>query len=177
MRKTLFLLLLLAFGAVMFAAGLLAPPAVKVPFAALAAHAATLLNGTSGSPVVPNGSNRAAQVSAPAKPVEAASMPLASLLIPVPPPAQGHYALQAATFASQGAADAFASSAIAQDYKAVVVPISDAGQPFIVAVGDYSSPDAARADQLVVQRQLQVGVLPPVVLLPAATPSSKQSAR
>ncbi|CAB3760446.1 SPOR domain-containing protein [Paraburkholderia solisilvae] len=174
MLKTLFLLLLLAFGTAMFAAGALAPPAVKTPLAALAARAATLLHAPSDARAAPHAAAPAA-APAHAQAAEAASTPLASLLVPVPPPPHGRYALQAASFASRDAATSFAASAIAQDYKALVVPVSDAGQPFIVAVGDYPSPDAARADQLVVQRQLQAGVLPPVILLPAAAASAGAS--
>ena len=188
MLKAFFLLLLVAFGAVMFAAGTLAPSNLKAPIERLAAQASALLPGeapktaagsssasssTSGSTVAggaviaksaaPAG---AANPASPTSPVFAASAPIASLLVPAPPPAHGHYALQAATFTSSDAASLFAGSVSEQGYKATIVPITDSGQPLIVAVGDYPSPEAASADQLVVGRQLKSTALPPVVLLP-----------
>ncbi|RAS33261.1 SPOR domain-containing protein [Paraburkholderia bryophila] len=191
MLKAFFLLLLVAFGAVMFAAGTLAPSNLKAPIERLAAQTAALLPGeapktaagsssassasssTGGSTVAggaviaksaaPAGAANPANV---ASPVFAASAPIASLLVPAPPPAHGHYALQAATFTSSDAASLFAGSVSEQGYKATIVPITDSGQPLIVAVGDYPSPEAASADQLVVGRQLKSTALPPVVLLP-----------
>ena len=185
MLKVFFLLLLVAFGAVMFAAGTLAPSNLKAPIERLAAQAAALLPGESskaaaasssasssnGGSTVAGGaviakSAAPAGAANPASPVVAASTPIASLLVPAPPPAHGHYALQAATFTSSDAASLFAGSVSEQGYKATIVPITDSGQPLIVAVGDYPSPEAASADQLVVGRQLKSTALPPVVLLP-----------
>lgn len=196
MLKAFFLLLLLAFGAVMFAAGALAPSNVKAPLERLATHAAALLPGEHAKPSVSsssaaggapsaNGANGAAGAASAnpassagaaagsgnaAAPVYAASAPIASLLVPAPPPAHGHYALQAATFTSSEAASLFAGSVSEQGYKTTIVPITDSGQPLIVAVGDYPSPDAASADQLAVGRQLKSTALPPVVLLPPPPP-------
>lgn len=185
MLKAFFLLLLIAFGAAMFAAGTLAPSNVKAPIEHLANRAASLLPGdrpktaasattsatsTTSAGSAGSGSTVAAGAvvaknAAPAA-VYAASAPLASLLVPAPPPAHGHYALQAATFTSSDAASLFAGSISEQGFKATIVPITDSGQPLVVAVGDYPSAEAAGADQLVVGRQLKSTALPPVVLLP-----------
>lgn len=159
----------------MFAAGVLAPPSVKAPLESFSARARALVHDTSATPPLA-AKPGATYADAPAQAANAASTPIASLLVPVPPPAAGHYALQAATFASQEAAAIFAAAAAKLDYKTTIVPISDAGQPFIVAVGDYRSVDAADADQFVVQRQLQTTVLPPVILLPAVSVSASTSA-
>ncbi|MFM0016308.1 SPOR domain-containing protein [Paraburkholderia sediminicola] len=178
MLKAFFLLLLVAFGAAMFTAGALAPSSVKAPLERLAMQAAALLPGAhphaaaapSTATAVAGGAVIATSAAAPA-PAYAASTPIASLLVPAPPPAHGHYALQAATFTSSDAASLFAGSVSEQGFKATIVPITDSGQPLIVAVGDYPSPEAASADQLVVGRQLKSTALPPVVLLPPAPPA------
>jgi septal ring-binding cell division protein DamX len=192
MLKASFLLLLVAFGAVMFAAGALAPANVKAPLEHAAAGIAATLSGgakqaaatarsahalaasgpaaASASAASSSGttaSNAAASVPASSASAPfAASTPLASLLVPVPPPANGHYALQAATFASSDAAALFADTLAGQGFKAVVVPVTDSGQPFVVAVGDYPSAQAASGDQLTVGRSLKSVALPPVILLP-----------
>lgn len=202
MLKAIFLLLLVAFGAAMFAAGVLAPANIKAPVERFATHATALLPGDLAKALGPSssaaadagatsatsaasagganssgsaaaGSAGSAGSAAPANaasPVYAASAPIASLLVPAPPPAHGHYALQAATFTSSEAASLFAGSVTEQGYKATIVPITDAGQPLVVAVGDYPSADAASADQLMVGRQLKSTALPPVVLLPPPPP-------
>ncbi|WGS52884.1 SPOR domain-containing protein [Paraburkholderia sp. D15] len=190
MLKAFFLLLLIAFGAAMFAAGTLAPSNVKAPIEHLANRAAAMLpgavsgergkagalsNAASGGPTGASATSAGSTVAGgaviaknagPASAAYAASAPLASLLVPAPPPAHGHYALQAATFTSSDAASLFAGSITEQGFKATIVPITDSGQPLIVAVGDYPSAEAASADQLVVGRQLKSTALPPVVLLP-----------
>jgi septal ring-binding cell division protein DamX len=204
MLKVFFLLLLAAFGALMFVAGTLAPSNVKAPIEQLAANAAATFSGaghhgkdgaaslaaltspglsaspslgvaqaiTSADAMPATGQSASGTVTPAISPVArdsavyAASSPIASLLVPAPPPASGHYALQAATFTSSDAASLFADSVSKQGYKATIVPITDSGQPFIVAVGDYPSSQAANADQLTVGRDLKSTALPPVVLLP-----------
>lgn len=181
MLKAAFVLLIAVFGAAMFAAGALAPAQLKTPLENLAAKATAVL-GTgrlhqaaestgkaaasrgataSGTPGPAGGAPAAASGAA-----YAASTPMANLLVPSVPPAKARYALQAATFASGDAAALFASSVTAQGYKATIVPVSDADQPFIVTVGDYASADAASADQLPVEQALKSATLPPVVMLP-----------
>lgn len=187
MLKACFLLLLLAFGAVMFISGTLAPANLKAPIEHIAAAVETKFSGrepkapTLAAPKAASpGSSRAALAAASSAPASAsapaaaasasapfaASTPLANLLVPVPPPANGHYALQAATFASSGPAALFAASVEEQGFKAIVVPISDSGQPFVVAVGDYPSAQAASDDQITIGRSLKSTALPPVILLP-----------
>jgi SPOR domain len=178
MLKTAFLLLLVAFGVVMFVAGALAPAYVKAPLERVAARAAAWLPaerpraasealkppaaGLVASGVVASGAASGATSGA----VYAASTPMAALLVPAVPPAKARYALQGASFASSDAASLFASSVAARGYKATLVPISDADQPFVVAIGDYPSPEAASADQLIVARDLKIATLLPVVMLP-----------
>lgn len=190
MLKPFFLLLLLAFGATMFAAGTLAPASVKGPLEHIAAEVAALMPGDASklagsSTALPSVSKLAAPSgpasdaiasSANAAPAAAssalyaASTPIANLLVPVPPPPKGRYALQVATFTSSDAAALFASSVSEQGYKATIVPVSDSGQPLIVTIGDYPSAQAASEDQLAVGRDLKSTALPPVVLLPPPAP-------
>lgn len=182
MLKAAFVLLIAVFGAAMFAAGALAPAQLKTPLENLAAKAAAML-GTGGrlhqaaESAGKAAASRSASASTTSGPVGgapaaasgaayAASTPMANLLVPSVPPAKARYALQAATFASGDAAALFASSVTAQGYKATIIPVSDADQPFIVTVGDYTSPDAASADQLPVEQALKSTTLPPVVMLP-----------
>ncbi|MDN7183262.1 SPOR domain-containing protein [Caballeronia sp. SEWSISQ10-4 2] len=193
MLKAFFLLLLLVFGATMFAAGALAPASVKEPLEHIAAEIAARFPGdaskaagssTALSTTLPSTSRPAAASAASgaiassigAAPAAAsgslyaASTPIANLLVPVPPPAKGHYALQVATFTSSDAAALFANSVSEQGYKTTIVPISDSGQPLIVTIGDYPSAQAASDDQLAVGRDLKSTALPPVVLLPPPPP-------
>jgi cell division septation protein DedD len=181
MVKILFLLLLAAFGAVMFIAGALAPASLKAPLEHAAAVAEAKFSGhvqqasaLAASKSAIAGASSTASAATPKEPAHAssasapfaASTPLANLLVPVPPPTNGHYALQAATFASSSPAALFAASLNEQGFKAIVVPISDSGQPFVVAVGDYPSAQAASDDQLTIGRSLKSNALPPVILLP-----------
>jgi cell division septation protein DedD len=177
MLKAFFVLLLVAFGATLFVAGALAPASVKAPLESLAAQVAAQLSVErakhAGVSVLPNSATLAVATSgataaaAASGTVYAASTPMADLLVPAVLPANGHYALQAASFTSNDAAELFASSVKARGYKATIVPVSDADKSLIVAVGDYASPDSASADQILISQQLKSTVLPPVVLLPA----------
>lgn len=180
MLKPFFLVLLALFGATMFVAGTLAPTNVKAPLEALATRVAAHLPMQSGqfaagsiaaksaAARTASGTVGAASAAPTSGVVYAASAPMASLLVPAEPPAKAHYALQAATFASSDAASLFAASLVAQGHKATVVPVSDADHSLIVAIGDFSTPNAARAQQLVLGEELKSVTLPPVILLPAA---------
>jgi septal ring-binding cell division protein DamX len=186
MLKAFFLLLLLVFGATMFAAGTLAPASVKEPLEHIAAEITARLPGdaskAAGSSTalltaLPSASKPAASsaasgaiASSTGGALYAASTPIANLLVPVPPPAKGRYALQVATFTSSDAAALFANSVSKQGYKPTIVPVSDNGQPLIVTIGDYPSAQAASDDQLPVGRDLKSTALPPVVLLPPPSP-------
>ncbi|MFD1971789.1 SPOR domain-containing protein [Trinickia caryophylli] len=93
---------------------------------------------------------------------------MADLLVPAVPPAKAHYALQAASFESGDAAGALAAELAARGHRTVVVPVSDADHPFIVAVGDFPTPEAARAQQFALGEELKSVTLAPVIMLPAA---------
>lgn len=180
MLKPLFLLLLVLFGAAMFAAGALAPAHVKAPLEAFASKIAAGLPmggkpqgkatdtaiaraGAGTRTAAPSGAASAASGV-----VYAASAPMADLLVPAVPPVKARYALQAASFESGDAATALAAELAARGHRTVIIPVSDADHPLIVAVGDFPTPEAARAQQLALGEELKSVALAPVIMLPAA---------
>lgn len=188
--KAGFILLVLLFGALMFMAGTLAPPGIGQAMTGAANQLAAYLPGARkaeaehkpASPPKTGASAAAASASASASASAAASaaasgpdvLAASSLLIPMPLPEAGKYALQAGQYAHE--ADASAMYAKIQSAKLPaqkVVNVQDQGGALwtVVAVGPYASLDEARTANSTVAGQLGlIGPLP-LILLPAPAKS------
>ncbi|WP_148716403.1 SPOR domain-containing protein [Chitinolyticbacter meiyuanensis] len=168
MKKLLFVVLILLFGVLMFAAGTLAPTSIKGKVEAAASHLPGL------KPAV-----KAGKVSTPAaKPAADAASGIAevqaeALNLPAPLPDKGDYALLAGQFSTLAPAQSLAASA--GEARLVTTLLQavehDGTRWFMVAVGKYGDLDAARTARPAVARSLGLTNAPPVILLPA--PSKK----
>jgi septal ring-binding cell division protein DamX len=188
-------LTLAAFGALMFFAGLKAPDSLRAVVASApapgvspaAAAAAASAVAASVPPAVPASAAPAAVATAAAASASAAGsasasakadpVPLESLQIPVPPPAQGRYALQAAQFASEALADELGAQIRQQKlpYDHAVKTVDEGGKVwYLVPIGPYASLDEARAARSQVALRLKLdGALPAILLPPPPPPPAK----
>lgn len=179
-------LLVVLFGACMFVAGAMAPPAwrqsigafgqrLPVSGGAMAVPAATAAAGKPGAP-------QAAASTGPASSGSTAPVAMDSLLVgahvaaPVPAKGQPAYALQLGQFVRDADAEAMARQATTA---APGLPLSriagiDAnGQTWtVLAIGRYVSPDDAQRDAARLQQALGLGDLP-AIRLPEPAPSTK----
>lgn len=177
-----FILIVAIFGALMFAAGALAPDSIRQPMTEHARKAARLVlpasavaaanSAGTGNKAAPG--NTPGAVSAPDA-AKGTPLPADSLLLPTPLPDKGQYALQAGRFAS--AADAAALGARIKDLKLpfdkVLEVVDQNGQHWsIVPVGPYASVDEARMARVAVAREIGTDDSLPVILMPPAKPKS-----
>lgn len=166
LAKAALVLLIAAFGALMFVAGAVAPEALRRTIGAHAERLAALARRI--APALAGDTPQKA--AAPAAGKEA--LPIAKLLVPTPAPAKGRYALQLGQFATAAEAESRAKEAIARGIASTVLAVVDgAGQSSsVVAGGVYGSADDARAARRGVPPELVRPVPPenvPVILLPA----------
>ncbi|UXY14694.1 SPOR domain-containing protein [Chitiniphilus purpureus] len=167
MKKTLFLILILLFGALLFLAGLLAPLHWKNEADTGLRSAAARLGLTTPPPA------HAASAAVPA-PAAASTPPPAvlaeALIVPALPPAQADYGLQVAQLASYEAAQGLLAQARTQKVAARIVTVADedGSHWYVLAAGPYPSVDAAKAARPLVARYLGVEAGMPVIVLPAA---------
>lgn len=161
MAKLGFILIVLLFGALTFAAGLLAPETLRQT----AASALARLKATPPS-----------EEKAPGKPAETKSQPVEekppipyeSLLIPTPLPADGKYALQLALLTDAAAAGDLAKRAAQFNFPARELTVVDGNGTKWIAVlaGAYASPDEARSARGALSQRLALTRPLPVVRLP-----------
>ncbi|HUX41106.1 MAG TPA: SPOR domain-containing protein [Rectinemataceae bacterium] len=97
-------------------------------------------------------------------------IPAEQLLVPVPLPNNGQYALQAGQFASMDGAVAVDRRIMTVGLVSSVIPVVDnSGQYwYIIAVGDYPSPVEARDQRSSISAELGISDNLPVILLPQA---------
>lgn len=171
------ILLVVLFGACMFLAGAMAPPAWRHSVDALGQRLPGM-RGTSPLPAAAAAANRPGaprETSAkPASSASAAPVALDRLLVgarlAAPEPAKGNpaYALQLGQFLRDADADAMARRANAASPGLPLSRIAgvDAnGQPWtVLAIGRYVSPEAAQRDAARLQETLGLGDLPAIRL-------------
>jgi septal ring-binding cell division protein DamX len=185
-----FALMFVVSSALTFIAGLLAPDAWRDSAGRLAAPAVATVPAKPAAPATPA---KPAVPAAPAKPAAAApapaaavtpvdgqvpagqaAVPLETLAVPVPAPAARAYALQAAQFASAGAADALVAGIRRQGMPSpAAIKAVDQGGRFwyVVAIGPYATLDEARAARAAAALRLQLPGALPAIVLPAAPAS------
>lgn len=168
-----FIFLLLAFGLLMFAAGLLAPASLRQPVQTWS----TQLLDFAGQKAARAPAASAAMAPASAGTAVAAATPAASLapvpaerlLLPAPLPAKGAYGVQAGQFATLDAAQALLRQ-MQSLYLPCVPPIAVVDRAglhsFVAAAGPYASLAEAREARRQVAQALQQAT-PPLILLPA----------
>lgn len=93
---------------------------------------------------------------------------LEQLQLPTPLPENGIYALQAGKFSNAEGAEALRSRALTLGLPSSVIPVVDKDGLywFIVSVGSFESPDAARASRPSISSQLGMSEQLPLILLP-----------
>lgn len=167
--KFAFFLIVALFGALMFAAGTLAPESVRQKVASLAQDAATRVEKPSAAKTKAEGEAPAAQPATPSveknKPT-----PFKDLLLPpAPPPEKGPYALQAGQFANTEAGDNLSKRIKDLGLPTVVIATVDShGQKWsVVSAGAFNSADDARAAQASIAGKLGLTGPLPVIVLPA----------
>lgn len=133
-----FILLVIAFGALMFAAGTIVPPSVREAVVALIGKI-DIADLKLGKPVPTPPAAGAA------KPNDKKPVPYEELLVPTPLPPNGTYALQIGMYADASNAESFAKQAKDSGYPVLTIPVVDknGAQWTAVAVGKYASPDEA----------------------------------
>ena len=94
------------------------------------------------------------------------------LQVPVPLPENGKYALQAGQFTDAEAADVLQKRAMALGLVSSIIPVVDdfGGHWFVVAAGNFESPDDARAHRSSISRDFGISETLPVILLPPDKP-------
>jgi len=90
------------------------------------------------------------------------------LLLPTPLPQDGKYALQAGKFSIAEGAEGLRSRVLELGFPSLVIPAvdKDGHYWFIVSVGSFESPDAARASRILISNQLGISEQLPLILLP-----------
>jgi cell division septation protein DedD len=188
LNKIGFILLVLAFGALVFGAGALAPESVKAPLAAATAaldalkkvapasnaeaeSGAAAPTDTAAATPAADGAATGEAAAAATKP---APIPYRDLVVPSPAPPNAEYAVQVALVADAAEADALAARVKALGYPVKVLEVQAApGVAWrLVAAGRYPSAAEADAAALVLARDLGfTDRLPPVVLPPPPAPA------
>jgi cell division protein FtsN len=171
-----FILVVAAFGALMFAAGAVAPDSVRTKIESISKRAITaaatlVMPATPKAPQAPAADKVAAKAPAAAA-AKDDSVALESLLLPAPLPVKGKFAIQAGQFADADAADELKREAADLGVKAAVVPVVDTnGQHwFVVAAGSFDSLDDARVACWPISRDLGKSNPLPLMLLPPEKP-------
>jgi hypothetical protein len=166
-----FVLLFIAFGALMFLLGMNLPDSLRKQIPLLDKLVPTAaVPGKANSPAA---APPAAAAEAAGKPKEAPP-PLSSFLLPTETPKEGRYALQVGLFPSQAEADALAARIDAlhlPKVKAASFAVRDrAGHDWwLASAGERGSPDDLAIVQTWLQQRLGLAEMP-VILLPAAKP-------
>ena len=158
------ILLVLVFGALMLLVGLMAPDSIRRPLAGLGGRlqpprvAAKLTSAPAPS----------ATPAAKAADAQPQPIPYQALLIPSPLPPDGQYALQLGSYPTSSGAAASAKRAQDSGLPVSQIPVLDQNGErwFAVAVGQYSSPDDARAARISLSRTLELTQPLPVIRLP-----------
>lgn len=153
------ILLIAAFGALLFGAGAVAPDSLRRPIGELAQRAAALV-APKPAPAAPK--------AAESKPPAPGALPWSALLVPTPAPAKGRYALLAGQFANAEDAEARAKLVKDAGLAVAVLAVTDAQDKrwSVVAAGNYDSSDDARAARRGVAPRLHLLEPVPVILLP-----------
>lgn len=157
------ILLIAAFGALMFGAGALAPETMRAPLAALLQRV--------GKPVPKPPEKKG---DAPAAAAKEELLRAEALLVPTPTPAKGQYALQLGQFAAASDADALAKRARALGSQVALLQVADREERpwWILASGVYGSPEDARAARRGVPPELELPETLAVILLPPPKPKA-----
>lgn len=176
MAKFGFLLLLVAFGALMFLCGVLAPETLRVPVSGAATRTVAWAGTALGhSPAPPPGSNAAAAAAGAAAKAGPPPVPAEQLLLPAPLPEKGRFAVEAGRFTDAQPAQDLATrlAALRLPVEKVIEAVDRSGAHWwIVPVGPYASPAEARAGRVRVGEELKVDSLLPLIMLPAAPAKS-----
>lgn len=167
-----FVLVVVAFGALMFAAGVISPESVRRPVAAFVAKIVPI---SEEAPASGNGSGTSAAAPADAQDDAAAAddseepLPYETLLLPTPLPPEGQYALQLGLYAGTENAETWMERASERGYSVKAIDVVDGnGERWIaVAAGSYASPEDARTAAGVAARRLDLPEPPAVIQLPA----------
>lgn len=177
-----FVLVLALFGALMFAAGLLAPEPWRQAASTWSerigrdvedagADTSSAEHAEKGEPTAPGG-----QAEGKAEPgQEPPPLAAESLLIPTPMPEQGRYALQAGQFADPAQAQTLGTriQALKLPFDKVLDVIDRDGQRWsVVAIGPYPDVNAARAARPQAARALGIDSALPLILLPEPKPAA-----
>lgn len=171
-----FVLIVAAFGALMFIAGILAPASVRQPVGMFAQQTIKQLTPVAEKKIAGDAASAAAAASSSSAPQAEKSKPVPaeSLLIPSPLPDKGQYALQAGQFTHAEQANALAAhiKELGLPFDKVIDVVDQAGKNWsVVPVGPYGSLDEARTVRLPVARNLGMDEALPLILLPQAPKS------
>ncbi|MDQ1812082.1 SPOR domain-containing protein [Massilia sp. CCM 9210] len=172
MAKFGFLFTLALFGALMFVAGLLAPPSFRTSIqdgAARAKSELTALTGLGVGPASAAATPPAAAATAPPEAVQADPIASEALLIASPLPDHARFGLQLGQFANPEQAKELAARIKTLKLPTATLDIVDqAGKRWtVVAAGPYASADEARAARVPLARELGFTEPTPLILLPA----------
>lgn len=170
-----FILIVAVFGALMFAAGMLAPESLREPVRATTQQAKAWLaaggkkTDDSAATAAPAANSTDSSASASARADKAADPILAeSLLIPSPLPDKGQYGLQVGQFASAEQAGQLGSRIKSLRLPFALLDVVDQGGKrwTVVALGPYASPDEARMARMPALHDLGLNESLPLILLP-----------
>jgi cell division septation protein DedD len=173
-RKFGLILLVLLFGALMFLVGVVASNSIRRPVSGLLEH--PRISRTDAS--VPQPTHQTGTVPGAATPAEPPPVPYQALLIPSPPPPDGTYALQLGSYPTRTSAAEWVKRAQDGGWVASQISVLDQnGERWIaVAVGEFNSPDDARAARVTLSRTLALAQALPVIRLPPKSAGADASA-
>jgi cell division septation protein DedD len=171
--KSGFIVLVLLFGALMFAGGVLAPASWHARLEQVVSHKLPVAAATHTAVAAPDGSKSAAPAAATAATPAAASsqkpIPYEKLLLPITPPDSARYALQVALLPDRATADGLKARITALGYPVLTVPVAVTGETwFAVLAGEYPSPAEAGRDRPRLQQQIGAGYAMVTLMLPPA---------
>jgi len=173
MAKFGFLLILILFGLLMFAAGSLAPASFRESAQSMITRGKDELAALTGfaSREANSASKPAPASAAPASAAAKADpIPAENLIIPSPLPDKGQYGLQLGQFADAAQAKELSGRGNALKLPMILLDtIDQSGKRWaVVAAGPYVSPDEARAARTPVARELGFTEPMPMILIPAS---------
>lgn len=177
---------------VLFVAGIVMPPPVRHAVegalagvqakllqatgqASAASPAATAAGAASSPAAAPPARASSASAAAPVAATSSPTIPMASLLLPVAPPPDRRFGLQAGQFASQESANQLAASIAGQGVTSTVIVTQDrVGTTWaLVSLGDFPSPEEAAAQRTYLANKLGLpDYLPTLMLPPPAAPAA-----
>lgn len=172
--KSGFIVLVLLFGALMFAGGMLVPASWHAQFEQVASRKLSAAAAGTRMAAAPEAGKSVAPAAATAAATPAAAssqkpIPYEKLLLPITPPDSARYALQVALLPDQAAADGLKARIAALGYSALAVPVTVTGETwFAVLAGEYPSSAEASRDRARLQQQLGQGYVMVTLLLPPA---------